>query len=71
MMPVSKMFWGARYGKLKDPYGRGRRPTGSTSSDSALMRYIRHCVTVGTYAWPPVMADVSPDTIPENDGTGC
>ncbi|MEO9117194.1 MAG: VOC family protein [Gemmatimonadaceae bacterium] len=21
MMPVSKMFWGARYGKLKDPYG--------------------------------------------------
>jgi PhnB protein len=21
MMPVTKMFWGARYGKLKDPYG--------------------------------------------------
>jgi PhnB protein len=21
MMPVTEMFWGARYGKLKDPYG--------------------------------------------------
>lgn len=21
MMPVTKMFWGARYGKLKDPFG--------------------------------------------------
>jgi PhnB protein len=21
MMPVTKMFWGARYGKLRDPYG--------------------------------------------------
>jgi PhnB protein len=21
MMPVTKMFWGARYGKLEDPYG--------------------------------------------------
>jgi PhnB protein len=21
MMPVTKMFWGARFGKLKDPYG--------------------------------------------------
>jgi PhnB protein len=21
MMPVTRMFWGARYGKLKDPYG--------------------------------------------------